>query len=132
MNEVWKDIPIVKGYYQVSNLGRVRSIGRTVNAKQRTRKTKGRILKQSLSSGYAIVTLSVNGLRKSIRVHRLVAEAFIPNPINRDAYYQDKKEGQPENDITELIIRKNRHGNLGTVKLYFHKEYTKFSSVEEE
>lgn len=51
--------------------------------------------------------------------------------LYRDAYYQDKKEGQPENDITELIIRKNRHGNLGTVKLYFHKEYTKFSSVEE-
>lgn len=52
--------------------------------------------------------------------------------LYRDAYYQDKKEGQPEDDITELIIRKNRHGNLGTVKLYFHKEYTKFSSVEEE
>lgn len=52
--------------------------------------------------------------------------------LYRDAYYQDKKEGQPENDITELIIRKNRHGNLGTVKLYFYKEYTKFSSVEEE
>lgn len=52
--------------------------------------------------------------------------------LYRDAYCQDKKEGQPENDITELIIRKNRHGNLGTVKLYFHKEYTKFSSVEEE
>ena len=52
--------------------------------------------------------------------------------LYRDAYYQDKKENQPENDITELIIRKNRHGNLGTVKLYFHKEYTKFSSVEEE
>ena len=52
--------------------------------------------------------------------------------LYRDAYYQDKKEGQPENDITELIIRKNRHGNLGTVKLYFHKEYTKFSSVEGE
>ena len=52
--------------------------------------------------------------------------------LYRDAYYKDKKEGKPENDITELIIRKNRHGNLGTVKLYFHKEYTKFSSVEEE
>ncbi|WP_443972439.1 replicative DNA helicase [Streptococcus agalactiae] len=52
--------------------------------------------------------------------------------LYRDAYYQDKKDGQPENDISELIIRKNRHGNLGTVKLYFHKEYTKFSSVEEE
>ena len=52
--------------------------------------------------------------------------------LYREAYYQDKKENQPENDITELIIRKNRHGNLGTVKLYFHKEYTKFSSVEEE
>lgn len=52
--------------------------------------------------------------------------------LYRDDYYQEKKEGQPESNITELIIRKNRHGNLGTVKLYFHKEYTKFSSIKEE
>lgn len=52
--------------------------------------------------------------------------------LYRDAYYQDNADDQPENNLTELIIKKNRHGSLGTVKLYFHKEYTKFSSVKEE
>ncbi|MDG3146306.1 replicative DNA helicase [Streptococcus suis] len=52
--------------------------------------------------------------------------------LYRDDYYQDKKDDQPEKNLTELIIKKNRHGDLGTVKMYFHKEYTKFSSVEEE
>lgn len=52
--------------------------------------------------------------------------------LYRDDYYRDKADGQPESNLTELIIKKNRHGSLGTVKLYFHKEYTKFSSVREE
>ncbi|TWT12053.1 replicative DNA helicase [Streptococcus sp. sy004] len=52
--------------------------------------------------------------------------------LYRDDYYQDKQDGQPESNLTELIIKKNRHGGLGTVRLYFHKEYTKFSSVQEE
>lgn len=52
--------------------------------------------------------------------------------LYRDDYYQQPKEGQPESNVTELILGKNRHGSLGTVKLYFHKEYTKFSSVKEE
>lgn len=51
--------------------------------------------------------------------------------LYRDDYYQQQKEGQPESNVTELILAKNRHGNLGTIKLYFHKEYTKFSSVKE-
>lgn len=52
--------------------------------------------------------------------------------LYRDDYYQQQKEGQPESNVTELILAKNRHGSLGSVKLYFHKEYTKFSSVKEE
>ena len=52
--------------------------------------------------------------------------------LYRDAYYQkEQADSQEVNNLTELILEKNRHGNLGTVKLYFHKEYTKFSSVEE-
>lgn len=51
--------------------------------------------------------------------------------LYRDAYYQDNADDQEESNLTELIVKKNRHGSLGTVKLYFHKEYTKFSSVEE-
>ncbi len=51
--------------------------------------------------------------------------------LYRDAYYQkEQADSQEVNNVTELILEKNRHGSLGTVKLYFHKEYTKFSSVE--
>lgn len=51
--------------------------------------------------------------------------------LYRDAYYQkEQADSQESNNVTELIMEKNRHGSLGTVKLYFHKEYTKFSSVE--
>ena len=52
--------------------------------------------------------------------------------LYRDAYYQkEHADSQEADNVTELILEKNRHGSLGTVKLYFHKEYTKFSSVEE-
>ena len=52
--------------------------------------------------------------------------------LYRDAYYQKEQgDSQEANNVTELILEKNRHGSLGTVKLYFHREYTKFSSVEE-
>lgn len=52
--------------------------------------------------------------------------------LYREAYYQkEQANSQEANNVTELILEKNRHGSLGTVKLYFHKEYTKFSSVEE-
>ena len=52
--------------------------------------------------------------------------------LYREAYYQKKQaDSQEANNVTELILEKNRHGSLGTVKLYFHKEYTKFSSVED-
>lgn len=52
--------------------------------------------------------------------------------LYREAYYQkEQADSQEANNVTELILEKNRHGSLGTVKLYFHKEYTKFSSVED-
>jgi replicative DNA helicase len=52
--------------------------------------------------------------------------------LYRDDYYNDKQDDQPKSNLIELIVKKNRHGSLGTVKLYFHKEYTKFSSAKEE
>ena len=58
-------------------------------------------------------------------------DADIVSFLYRDAYYQkEQADSQEANNVTELILEKNRHGSLGTVKLYFHKEYTKFSSVE--
>lgn len=85
MLEVWKDIKGFDGIYQVSNLGRVRSVARTIiYANGSEHYTKGYILKPRISNcGYCRVKLSKgqNGFYKS--VHRLVAEAFIPNSENK-------------------------------------------------
>lgn len=72
MEEIWKDKKDYEGHYQVSNCGRVKSIkfGKEI------------ILKQHIRGGYYSVVLSKNGILKIFKVHRLVAQAFIPNPNN--------------------------------------------------
>lgn len=82
MIEIWRDIKDYEGLYQVSNLGRVRSLDR--NGKGKGNGSKGKIIKPCLdkSTGYYRVTLHKNGINKTYSVHRLVAEAFIPNPDN--------------------------------------------------
>jgi hypothetical protein len=85
MKEIWRDIPNYEGLYQVSNLGRVKVLDRDVNSGIKNNinvKRKGKILKQYVKNGYLQVTLTVNNKRKYINVHRLVAQAFIPNPNN--------------------------------------------------
>lgn len=85
MEEIWKDIKGYEGIYQVSNFGRVRSLDRTVADKRgRTLKIKGKILSPSVSpkGGYLGIALCKNGKSHSMKVHRLVAEAFIPNDNN--------------------------------------------------
>ena len=75
--EIWKPIKDFEGYYEVSNIGRVRSLNY-----KRTGKEK--ILKNIEDyKGYLEVVLTKNGKRKQFKVHRLVAEAFIPNPENK-------------------------------------------------
>jgi hypothetical protein len=83
MKEIWKDIKGYEGLYQVSNYGRVKSLERIVDHKK-TGKVfhKERILKQNTCYGYKTVILCKNSKTKSERVHRLVAQAFIPNPNN--------------------------------------------------
>lgn len=77
MVEVWKDIAGYEGLYQVSNLGRVKSLPKMCGVRQ----DNGRILKPfSSKDGYLVATLSFNNKMKHFQVHRLVAEAFIPNP----------------------------------------------------
>jgi len=81
-NEIWKDIKNYEGYYQVSNLGRVRSVERTIKNGNRYIVRKGRISKQFKRNRYYFVILYKNSKGKNLLVHRLVAEAFIPNPDN--------------------------------------------------
>lgn len=82
--EVWKPIMGYKGFYEVSNLGNVRSIGRMVkNRWGGETYVKGKTMTQSVTAyGYKQVKLVKDGEVKSAKVHRLVAEAFISNPEN--------------------------------------------------
>lgn len=74
--EEWRDIAGYDGMYQVSSLGRVKSLNY-----RRTEKEK--LIKQRVrGNGYLAVSLCSNGEIKHLYVHRLVAEAFIPNPDN--------------------------------------------------
>lgn len=77
--EIWKDIEGFYGFYQVSNMGRVRSLTRKVWNYTK----KGKILNpQSKPNGYLNVCLSNGEIRqKHAYIHRLVASAFIPNPM---------------------------------------------------
>lgn len=82
--EWWKYIKGYEGLYMVSNLGRVRSVDHYVNYKNiKKRLILGKILNLNKDNrGYYVVTLSKDSVRKNYSVHRLVAEAFIPNPDN--------------------------------------------------
>lgn len=84
MREIWKDIEGYEGLYQISNLGRVKSLERTIHAVNRDFHHSEIIRKPSeYRGGYLQVPLSKNKVRKMAKIHRLVAEAFIPNPDNK-------------------------------------------------
>lgn len=83
-NEEWRDIVGWEGLYQVSNLGRVKSLSRSIVYKDGREYTyPSKIIKnQKVSTGYrSVMFYGVNG-KKQYYVHRLVAETFIPNPKN--------------------------------------------------
>jgi len=105
VKEIWKDIKGYEGFYQVSNLGKIKSLPRNNTIKQ------SKILKNGYSrKGYCIVNLSKNNKVKSYRVHRLVAQAFIPNPNN----YPDvnhKDENKLNNSVDNLEWCDSQYNN---------------------
>lgn len=84
IKEVWRDIPDYEGLYQVSNMGKVKTLDKYVNSSFGSKQLrKSQILKgKKDKDGYIEVSLWKNGKAKFFRIHRLVALAFIPNPYN--------------------------------------------------
>ena len=102
--EIWKDIENYKGFYQISDCGRVKSLERDVYRQNGTFHYHAgeRILVPVLDKdGYQQVNLYKNGEIKKMRVHRLVAEAFLPNPEN-EPYVNHKDEVKTNNVVENL------------------------------
>lgn len=82
-NEEWRDVIGYEGYYMVSSFGRILSLPRIINNHTGYRVSKHRILSPRLNSGgYYQVAFCINKTLKQPHIHKLVAEAFIPNPNN--------------------------------------------------
>lgn len=104
MNEIWKDIDGYEGLYQVSNLGRVKSSKHDI------------ILKTYSNRGYHQVQLSKNNIKSNKTIHRLVAQAFIPNPDNKPQvnHIDEDKTNNKVSNLEWVTAKENsNHGTRG-------------------
>ena len=104
--EVWKDIFGYEGLYQISNYGNVKSMRRFNRMSKQDEKVgyfrEEKLLKKvKRRLGYLQVSLAKNGNTKNVMIHRLVAEAFIPNPNN--FYCINHKDENPSNNNVENL-----------------------------
>lgn len=96
--EEWKSIKGYEGLYEISSYGRVKSL----SYKYKNGKVREEIIRvPSITHGYEFLKLNKNGESKNYKIHRLVAEAFVPNPENK-----------PEVDHIDTNKRNNMVENL--------------------
>ena len=81
--ERWADIKGYKGYYQISDQGRVKRLARKVTGNRSVMYVSEIIMKPLMNEGYVIAVLTKNGKQKTLYVHRLVACAFLVKPSKR-------------------------------------------------
>lgn len=107
--EIWEDIKEFEGLYQISNLGNVKSLKR----KCKNRVCEEKILSPYHAKGYLKINLFKEAKCKSMFVHRLVAQAFIPNP-NNFPQVNHKNEKRDDNRVENLEWTDNKENmNFG-------------------
>lgn len=133
--EEWRDIKGCEGLYQVSNRGRVRSLSRTVAFGANKRHVCGKIRRLSSDrDGYAIANIS----GKTLKVHRLVAAAFIPKEHGKEQVNHkngDKSDNRVENlewcSVRENIEHAYETGLNGRRKRVMRSDGKVYKSVTE-
>lgn len=99
-NIIWKDVVGYEGVYLVNNIGEVKRV------------SKNKLLTPYIgvkSKGYVYVKLCMNGVRCKKALHRIVAEAFIPNPLNKPEV--NHKDGNKSNNCVSNLEWSNRSEN---------------------
>ncbi|KIS22027.1 NUMOD4 domain-containing protein [Clostridium botulinum] len=125
--ENWKDIEGYKGLYQVSNLGRIKSVERKVKNAKGYRIVKSKILTDRIDKGgYKIIDLRNGKEKKTYKVHRLVALAFIPNPDNKPEVNHKQEDKKDLNCVSNLEWATSKENmNYGTINQRKAKRFSK-------
>lgn len=111
MEEVWEDVKGYEGLYKVSNTGQIKALYRRIDKGKCHREWKEHLLKFSIDNcGYFRTSLAKNGVNRTVKVHRVVAEAFIPNPSNLPQV--NHKDGNKQNNCVENLEWVTQSENL--------------------
>lgn len=110
--ETWKDIEGYEGYYRISTHGRVRSIARIVTCKNGMSKPiREKVLTPHFNTnGYLWVQLQRASVKEFWFIHRLVAQAFVPNPDRKP--FVNHKTGKKTDNIADLLEWSTRRENV--------------------
>lgn len=109
--EEWRDVTGYDGLYQVSSNGRVKSLGGN------WRRKCGELSQRKNTHGYSVVNLSMNGVRKTFSVHRLVAEAFIKKEEGKNHvnHIDGDKSNNDANNLEWCTARENNDHAVKTL-----------------
>lgn len=125
--EIWKDIPGYNGFYQISNLGNVKSLSRTIIRKNnKLQFIKEKILKPIKNGhGYLFVNLSINGKVKVEKIHKLMAETFLNHTAKKGYHIDHKDNNRTNNNLENIQILTIRQNVSKTIK----KTSSKYTGV---